>query len=209
MQGNIRSQRQARPRRASRLAIATLVSGIVLAACGGSSSTPALTSTVSSAIAASTATTRVPSIRADPPPALSFSECMRANDVPNFPDPQPSGAILIHPGPGGIDPLSPAFNAAWVKCEKLDPLPGMPAPGKGTHPSAEALAHALEVARCMRNRGISRFPDPRSSVPANASPAIYAYIADNNGAIIAMPSSDVTNQTGPAYYRAADACGFH
>jgi hypothetical protein len=132
---------------------------------------------------------------------------MRAGGVPNFPDPTPDGNIQLHPGPGGIDPLSPAFNAAWVKCRELDPLPGMPAPGVTTHPSKEALAQALKVSQCMRSHGISWFPDPRTSVPADASPAKYAFIADSDGAILAMPRTDITAQTGPAYYHAADACG--
>jgi hypothetical protein len=58
----------------------------------------------------------------------------------------------------------------------------------------------------MRSHGVSWFPDPRTSVPANASPAQYGVIADDNGAILAIPLSDLTAY-GPAYYQAADACG--
>jgi hypothetical protein len=47
--------------------------------------------------------------------ALKFAACMRANGVPNFPDPQfaPNGGILE---PSGVDPNSPSFQAATKKC---------------------------------------------------------------------------------------------
>jgi hypothetical protein len=128
---------------------------------------------------------------------------MRGAGVPNFPDPTPDGQIQLHPGPGGIDPLSPTFNAALPKCQKLHPLPGVPTPGEAMHPSKQALAQAMRVSQCMRTHGISWFPDPRTSVPANASPAEYGFIADDNGAILAIPRSGL----GPAYYQAAGACG--
>jgi hypothetical protein len=54
--------------------------------------------------------------------ALAMSKCMRAHGVPNFPDPTfqsgPGGAIGIRiGGPGsGIDPSSPAFQAAQKIC---------------------------------------------------------------------------------------------
>jgi hypothetical protein len=65
----------------------------------------------------------------------------------------------------------------------------------------------MKVSQCVRSHGVPWFPDPRTSVPANASPGTYGSIADDNGAIIAIPLSDITAQTGPAYYRAADVCG--
>jgi hypothetical protein len=61
--------------------------------------------------------------------ALGFSKCMRANGVPNFPDPQfqtNGGALGIRlrvGGPGsGFDPNSPAFQKAQQTCGSL--LPG-------------------------------------------------------------------------------------
>jgi hypothetical protein len=56
--------------------------------------------------------------------ALAMSRCMRSHGVPNFPDPTfrtgPGGggiAIGIHLSPGsGIDPSSPAFQAAQRAC---------------------------------------------------------------------------------------------
>ncbi|MEV0403310.1 hypothetical protein [Actinoallomurus sp. NPDC050550] len=54
------------------------------------------------------------------PAMLKFSQCMRKNGVPNFPDPQ-GGRLLMNAG-SGIDPNSPQFQAAQKTCQKL--LPG-------------------------------------------------------------------------------------
>ncbi|MQA60440.1 MAG: hypothetical protein GEU86_02890 [Actinophytocola sp.] len=56
-----------------------------------------------------------------------MAECMRANGVPEFPDPEPDGGGLrLDAGPGtGIDPDSPEFKAAEEKCrEHLPERPG-------------------------------------------------------------------------------------
>lgn len=43
---------------------------------------------------------------------LSFSRCMRAHGVPNFPDPDSTGNYDLH----GIDPHSPAVKSAALTC---------------------------------------------------------------------------------------------
>lgn len=50
------------------------------------------------------------------------AECMRANGIPEFPDPDPNGGGLSFGKDGGIDPESPKFKAAEEKC----PMPGPP-----------------------------------------------------------------------------------
>lgn len=52
---------------------------------------------------------------------LQFVSCMRSHGVPNMPDPQPSGAMIIGGGQG-INPNSPQFKSAIQTCHKL--LPG-------------------------------------------------------------------------------------
>ena len=49
--------------------------------------------------------------------ALELAKCMRANGVPNFPDPQfaANGAEMVKPVPG-LDPGSPTYQAAANKC---------------------------------------------------------------------------------------------
>ena len=54
--------------------------------------------------------------------ALAMSRCMRTHGVPNFPDPQfqsGSGGFGIRIGGPGIDPNSPAFQAAQKACGKI------------------------------------------------------------------------------------------
>jgi hypothetical protein len=49
--------------------------------------------------------------------AVEFAKCMRANGVPDFPDPQfaANGAQLVRPL-AGVDPNSPSYRAATAKC---------------------------------------------------------------------------------------------
>lgn len=61
--------------------------------------------------------------------AIKMAQCMRANGVPNFPDPQvstgPGGhgvaiRIGVKPSGGaGINPSSPAFRRAQAKCQPI------------------------------------------------------------------------------------------
>jgi hypothetical protein len=55
--------------------------------------------------------------------ALRFARCMRLHGVPNFPDPilLGGGAIRIS---AGIDPHSPAYQAAQRACRSLSPVVG-------------------------------------------------------------------------------------
>jgi hypothetical protein len=48
---------------------------------------------------------------------LSLAKCMRAHGVPNFPDPDASGAIP----PGSVDPNSPQVKSAFQACQSSGP----------------------------------------------------------------------------------------
>jgi hypothetical protein len=54
--------------------------------------------------------------------ALAMSRCMRSHGVPNFPDPQfhtgPGGVVVRIGGPG-VNPSTPAFQAAQKACGKI------------------------------------------------------------------------------------------
>jgi hypothetical protein len=130
---------------------------------------------------------------------LKFALCMRANGVPNFPDPSGGGGIHISQG-SGINPASPAFQAAQAKCAHLLPGGGPP---KGP-PSAQAKLAALKISECMRSHGISGFPDPTLSLPSN--PADYGAVQDRGGVVLAIPKT--INVASPAFQQAAAACGF-
>jgi hypothetical protein len=54
---------------------------------------------------------------------LKFAQCMRENGVPEFPDPQPNGGIMLNPGQLGVDPQSETFRAAQEKCQQFRPSP--------------------------------------------------------------------------------------
>jgi hypothetical protein len=220
MPDSIHPTRLTHQRRTRLCALATLVSGVLVAGCGGSSpsaTTAPVASATSSAAAPSanhsataeksTATTGgAASSSGSPGPGagrsgpLAFAECMRANGVPNFPDPNPGRGLLF--SLAGVDPSAPAFEAAQTKCQKLMG-PGLPFPGSKTHPSAQTMAKLLQIARCMRGHGVPQFPDPQTSVPSH--PAGIQEITDFDGAILLFPST--INFQAPAYRQALTACG--
>ena len=87
-----------------------------------------------------------------PDPGLRFSQCMRTNGVPNFPDPGPRGHE-INPGSGVTQ--SPAYHIAFNACEKYLPQSGHPPPVP-----ASVRQQELALAKCMRANGVPNFPDP-------------------------------------------------
>jgi hypothetical protein len=190
------------------LATALAIGGL-LASCGGTFPPPATVTTGGTTNAESrSATSGATSSRSTAsgtgvPSALAFAKCMRANGVPNFPDPTAGGGGLF--SMAGLNPAAPAFEAAQTKCHTLLPGGGLPGPGTQTHPSAQTVAKLLNIARCMRQHGVSQFPDPRTSVPSNFSPVMYTGLTDFDGAILAWPST--INFHAPAYTQAAAACG--
>jgi hypothetical protein len=117
------------------LAIVLAGTALLTAACGGGSSTVA---------AGTTAYQK----------ALAFSECMRSHGVPDYPDPNSDGQIVIQgqklggsAGQAGI-----AQNA----CQHLLASGGQI---NGAQQQQE-LSQALKYAACMRSHGIPNFPDP-------------------------------------------------
>ena len=115
----------------------------------------------------------------------------------NFPDSSPGGGIHLNPG---MNPFSPSFKAAQTNCRKLLPGGG---PG-AAHPTAQAKAETLKISECMREHGISGFPDPTLSPPSG--PAGYSAIIDRGGIVLAIP--DAIDTGSPAFKQAATACGF-
>jgi len=93
--------------------------------------------------------------------ALKFSQCMRENGVPDFPDPQTSSdghfGIQINGNGTTLDPSSSQFQAATQACNKYSPKNG---PG-GNQPSAKDRQAMLAFAACMRSHGVPDFPDPQ------------------------------------------------
>jgi hypothetical protein len=128
---------------------------------------------------------------------LAYSNCMRSHGVPSFPDPSPGGGIHLS---SGMNPFSPAFRAAQAACHSLLPGGG---PG-AAHPTAQAEAQTLKVSECMRQHGVSGFPDPTLKPPS--SPAGYSILEDRGGVVLAVPST--INPASPVFKQAAATCGF-
>jgi hypothetical protein len=92
--------------------------------------------------------------------ALEFAKCMRANGVPDFPDPQiENGGASIRIGPGeDVNPRDPKVRKAHEACRGK-----LVAGGQGPAPDDPAMeAAALEFAKCMRANGVPDFPDPQT-----------------------------------------------
>ncbi len=86
---------------------------------------------------------------------------------------------------------------------RIDPSTALPGVGSTTHPSAQTMAHWRNVAQCMREHGISRFPDPTTSFPTHLGSV--GEVSDRDGAVLVIPSASLQS---PAFAPAAGACGF-
>ena len=68
--------------------------------------------------------------RPDPAKLVKYSECMRANGIPDFPDPNPNGGLQLRVQPGSdLDPQSTTFQNASKLCAHRT---GVTALGSGT-----------------------------------------------------------------------------
>src|SRR5207248_10012981 len=87
--------------------------------------------------------------------AVKFAECMRANGVKQFPDPDASGQLTIDAIANGssLDTNSPAFKQAIGACKDLEPT-GF----TGGRRSPQQQKAALQFAQCIRDNGVRDFP---------------------------------------------------
>ena len=161
---------------------AAITSAVAIAACGSSSTSHSASG--SSAAGA----------------GISAADCMRSHGVPNLPDPSSGGGGIQIPDGSGINPRSPAFRSALQACAKL-----LPGGGPASHHASERdKIQALQIARCMRQHGVSGFPDPMSTPPTN--PADYSELQNNGGLITGIPRT--INTRSPTFTQAAAACRF-
>jgi hypothetical protein len=133
---------------------------LVLAGCGGSSTTTSTptrgTGTVGSSVASQGGYSGAPrppaGMAAD---AVKFARCIRSHGVSDFPDPPSSGQLTIPPD----DRNTPAFESASKACQSLMPG-GAGGAGQRTDMSR---AQQLQLAKCMRSHGVPNIPDPDAS----------------------------------------------
>ncbi len=84
--------------------------------------------------------------------ALKYAQCLRANGVPDFPDPDPNGGFS---GLSHEKANDPKFQAAVEKCRALSP--------GGQHENFGDpifVAQVRAYSQCMRATGVPGFPDP-------------------------------------------------
>ncbi len=127
-------QRGSRLRRDGRVAAILLCVAAFAAACGGSGGS-AIPGYVNGA----------------PTTPLAFAQCMRAHEVPGFPDPS-NGQFNL----AGINQNSPQFVHA-------DGICGSSGGNTGASQQAQNVAQGLKFARCMRAHGVTDFPDPATN----------------------------------------------
>ena len=168
------------PLRLARLltAAATFAAATTIAACGSSSPTSASSPTgISSNPTSST---------------LAFSQCMRANGVPNFPDLSNNGMRIEGSGQtisvNGVSVNAPAFTAARQKCQQH-----LPHSDASPAQTAQQRQRGLTFARCMRSHGVPNFPDPKViTTSPGGNQEVY------------LPG---INPQSPAFQAGAKACG--
>ena len=146
------------------LALAGLI-GLVSAGCGSKASsetsTAGSTGTASSASGTgTTSSTATASSGADKKlskqeKAVKFAECMRANGVPHFPDPDPKGNSNF-----GVDVSKEVFTKAVDACKALKPPGALSAKRTAKEQSA-----SLRFAQCVRDHGVKDFADPVNGEP--------------------------------------------
>jgi hypothetical protein len=97
---------------------------------------------------------------------LAYSQCVRTNGVPDFPDP-PSNGKPRFPAAQQLGVSSSKLQAAENACQHLQPDGG----SGPTQAQVQQYRNTMLVyARCMRAQGISDFPDPDSRGHLNIGP---------------------------------------
>ncbi|SRR6266536_1185494 len=83
--------------------------------------------------------------------AWAFSQCMRDNGLPDYPDPDADGQLR---GPAHEQEGNPKFRAAQEKCRDL-------APGSEHQKTDPASVEQMrKFSQCMRDNGLPDYPDP-------------------------------------------------
>ncbi len=165
--------------------ITLITAGLLLAACGSSTSSSTTGAASGAGVGAGSGNYQK---------GLQLASCMRSHGVPNFPDPKTTGngAMLIQSSNGqmavnGVTVNAPAFQSAMQACHTDLPGGGRPAPL-----SASRRDSALKFSQCMRAHGLTGFPDPSFA---------------RGGVQIRIPDKNGLSPNSPAFKAAQQACG--
>jgi hypothetical protein len=135
--------------------VATVAFSLLAVGCGGgrSPSVAAVASSTSIATQSGTTTVAAGSVSG----ALAFARCMRSHGIPNWPDPTSDGGF----DKSKLRQLGLSVGRVRAiertSCNYYFVGGGPP---ETAQQSRIQLADKLSFARCMRSRGVSRFPDP-------------------------------------------------
>jgi hypothetical protein len=156
----IRPHRRAgrRPARTAAAIIATAVLALLAAACSHS---PSSTGSGRSPNAGASANSQQNGM-------LAFSRCMRSHGVPDFPDPNSSGA-LPKSQLAQLTASNPQFPAAHRVCGRLLPNGGQPTQAQ----VQQAWNDMRNFARCMRSHGVPNWPDPAPTSQQDQRPFFH------------------------------------
>jgi len=86
---------------------------------------------------------------------IKFSQCMRAQGIAWFPDPQPDGGLVVSEPEGDNQQK---YKAAQEACKQYDPNGS-----KGGAADPADVAKMQKASQCMRDHGVSNWPDPDSN----------------------------------------------
>ena len=111
--------------------------------------------------------------------ALQAAACMRANGVPNYPEPELINGTVRISFTARINPTTPAVQPAAKKCGSQNEL------------QAEETRSRIGFAHCMRANGVPNFPDPQ-------------LVGSGANATIRLPLGNLPES--PFYQRAAKKC---
>lgn len=177
-----------------RAPVALLAAAVLVAGCGSGS--PSRSTTASASVSPNSIASQA-QVHSK---SLAFSRCVRANGVPNFPDPPANGGYGLKSfaqqsngetlSINGVSVNAPAFRAALAKCDHY--LPQRPAP-TATNLELQREA-AVRFGRCMRAHHIN-IPDPKVA-PGPGGQGI--------GVRVDIPSG--MTQNSPAFVAAYQAC---
>jgi hypothetical protein len=142
-------------------AMVALIS-VISAGCGsnapsetGTASGTGTASNTGSASSAGTASSGADKKLTKQEKAVKFAECIRANGVPHFPDPDPKGDFNF-----GVDVTIEVWRKAVDACKALKPPGALSAKRTPKEQSA-----SLRFAQCVRENGVKDFPDPVNGEP--------------------------------------------
>jgi hypothetical protein len=178
----VKMSRNGRLRLAVLLGVLLTAVALVATGCGKSEPKKTVASVGTSASGGSSASPG-PSGYGNP---VAYAQCMRANGLPNFPDPEKDGAIKIKPGDSSLDPNSPEFKKAQEKCKSfMGSGNNVPNQSDDLWPADKKLKYA----QCMRANGVPDYPDP-----------------DSTGQFPAFPKGGNIDPQSSQFKKADDAC---